>query len=115
MEATGCGNLESLLTELQKVVQPAEALAARSWAPAQRAAYSDTVAKRSVLRTIHTIREKSLTLDTLVREQKLAIVAAFQDVKTGRVSFYQTADSGGIALDLPRLEDELSFVPPAAA
>ena len=115
LEATGCGNLESLLTELQKVVQPAEALAARSWAPAQRAAYSDTVAKRSVLRTIHTIREKSLTLDTLVREQKLAIVAAFQDVKTGRVSFYQTADSGGIALDLPRLEDELSFPPPAAA
>ena len=115
LEATGCGNLESLLTELQKVVQPAEALAARSWAPAQRAAYSDTVAKRSVLRTIHTIREKSLTLDTLVREQKLAIVAAFQDVKTGRVSFYQTADSGGIALDLPRLEDELSFTPPAAA
>ena len=115
LEATGCGNLEGLITELQKAVDPTEALAARTWQPAQRAAYSDTVAKRNVLRAVHTIREKSQTLDTMVREQRLAIVAAFQDVKTGRVTFYQTADSGDMDLELPRLEDELSSPPTVAA
>jgi MFS superfamily sulfate permease-like transporter len=110
-EATGCGNLDGLISELQKAVEPHEALAARSWQPAQRAAYSDTVAKRNVLRTVRTIREKSRTLDTMVREQRLAIVAAFQDVKTGKVTFYQTADSGSMDLELPRLEDELSLAP----
>jgi hypothetical protein len=47
----------------------------------------------------------------MVREQRLAIVAAFQDVKTGKVTFYQTADSGSMDLELPRLEDELSLAP----
>jgi carbonic anhydrase/SulP family sulfate permease len=111
LEATGCGNLEGLLTEIQKAVDPMEALAARTWQPAQRAAYSDTVAKRNVLRTVRTIRTESQTLDKMVREQRLAIVAAFQDVKTGKVSFYQTADSGDMELELPRLEDELSSSP----
>ena len=108
IEATGCVNLEGLITEIQNSVEAQEALSLRTWQPAQRRAYSDIVAKRNVLRTVRNIRDDSRTLDTLVREGKLAIVAAFQDVKTGKVSFYQTADSSHQNLNLPRLEDELS-------
>jgi carbonic anhydrase/SulP family sulfate permease len=110
LEATGCGNLEGLITEIQKSIDPKEALAARTWQPAQRTAYTDAVAKRNVLRNVQVIRSKSRTLDTLIREQKLAIVAAFQDVKTGKVTFYQTADSSDLDLQLPSLEEELSVL-----
>lgn len=108
LEATGCGNLEGLINEIQKSIDPKEASAARTWQPAQRTAYSDAVAKRNVLRNVQVIREKSQTLDTMVREQRLAIIAAFQDVKTGKVTFYQTADSSELDLHLPSLEEELS-------
>ncbi len=115
MEATGCGNLGSLISEIQKAIDPNEVLAAHTWQPAQRIAFADNIGKRNVLRAVRTIREKSQTLDTMVRAQRLAIVAAFQDVKTGKVTFYQTADSGAMDLELPRLEDDLSFPPAVTA
>lgn len=108
LDVTGCGHLGGLLSEIQLSVEPQEALASRTWLPAQRSAYSDTVAKRNVLHTVRVIREKSKTLDALVSENKLAIVAAFQDVKTGKVTLYQTAYSSNRDLNLPKLEEELS-------
>ena len=108
LEATGCGNLEGLISEIQSSVEPHEAAAARVWQPSQRSVYIDTVAKRNVLRTIRTICEKSLTLEIMIREQRLAVVAAFQDVKSGSVTFYQTAYSSSLDLNLPKIEDELA-------
>ena len=108
LESTGCGNLGGLISEIQHSVHPEEAAAARTWQPQQRAAYQDTVAKRNVLRTIQTICDKSRTIETLIREQRLAIVAAFQDVKSGVVTFYQTSFSSSLDLNLPKLETELS-------
>ncbi len=108
LEATGCGNLEGLISEIQSSVDPHEAAAARTWQPSRRSAYLDTVAKRNVLRTIRTICEKSQTLEVMIREQRLAVVAAFQDVKSGTVTFYQTAYSSSLDLNLPNIEDELA-------
>ena len=108
LEATGCGNLEGLISEIQSSVDPHEAAAARTWQPSRRTAYLDTVAKRNVLRTIRTICEKSQTLEVMIREQRLAVVAAFQDVKSGTVTFYQTAYSSSLDLNLPNIEDELA-------
>ena len=108
LEATGCGNLEGLISEIQSSVDPHEAAAARTWQPSRRTAYLDTVAKRNVLRTIRTICEKSQTLEIMIREQRLAVVAAFQDVKSGTVTFYQTAYSSSLDLNLPKIEDELA-------
>ena len=108
LEATGCGNLEGLISEIQSSVDPHEAVAARTWQPSRRTAYLDTVAKRNVLRTIRTICEKSQTLEVMIREQRLAVVAAFQDVKSGTVTFYQTAYSSSLDLNLPNIEDELA-------
>jgi hypothetical protein len=44
----------------------------------------------------------------MIREQRLAVVAAFQDVKSGTVTFYQTAYSSSLDLNLPNIEDELA-------
>jgi MFS superfamily sulfate permease-like transporter len=108
LEATGCGNLEGLISEIQSSVEPQEALASRTWLPAQRSAHSEIVAKRNILRTVRSVREKSRTLDALVGENKLAIVAAFHDVRTGKITFYRTAHSSNRELSLPKLEDELA-------
>jgi carbonic anhydrase/SulP family sulfate permease len=108
LESTGCGNLGGLISDIQQSVNAEEASLVRTWQPSQRASYIDTVAKRNVLRTIQTICEKSLTLETLIQEQRLAIVGAFQDVKSGLVTFYQTSFSSSLDLNLIKLEDELA-------
>ena len=115
LESTGCGNLGGLISDIQQSVDAEEASVVRTWQPSQRASYIDTVAKRNVLQTIQTICEKSLTLETLIREQRLAIVGAFQDVKSGLVTFYQTAHSSSLDLNLPRIEEELAKIPPITA
>jgi carbonic anhydrase/SulP family sulfate permease len=115
LESTGCGNLGGLISDIQQSVDAEEASVVQTWQPSQRASYIDTVAKRNVLRTIQTICEKSLTLETLIREQRLAIVGAFQDVKSGLVTFYQTAHSSSLDLNLPRIEEELAKIPPITA
>jgi MFS superfamily sulfate permease-like transporter/carbonic anhydrase len=106
-KSTGCVTLETLLTEIQKTIPPEELPQIIHWRPEQKSEFSDTIAKRNVLRTISGIRRNSSTLDTLVRDGKLAIVGAFYDVKTGHVRFYKTADSYPTPLELADLEVEL--------
>jgi len=45
------------------------------------------VARKNVLNTMNYIREKSRILDRLVREDKVMMVGAIYDVKTGKVDF----------------------------
>lgn len=108
-EATGCGNLDALVSEIQNSINATEAAACKTWVPPRRSAYIDMVAKRNVVRTIQMIHEKSRTLDALVRERKIAIVGAFQDVKSGRVGFYRTALSNDLELNLPSLEEAIAL------
>lgn len=92
-EATGCVNLDSLITEIQQSVDLSTCKKPGEWAPGEKAAYSNEVSRRNVLRTMRMIRERSSTLDGLVREGRIAIVGALYDVSTGQVSFFQTPDS----------------------
>ncbi|HEY1084516.1 MAG TPA: SulP family inorganic anion transporter [Prosthecobacter sp.] len=92
-EATGCVNLDSLITEIQQSVDLSTCKKPGEWATGEKAAYSNEVSRRNVLRTMRMIRERSSTLDGLVREGRIAIVGALYDVSTGQVSFFQTPDS----------------------
>lgn len=92
-EATGCVNLDSLITEIQLSVDLRTCKKPNEWAPGEKAAYSNEVSRRNVMRTMRMIRERSSTLDGLVREGKIAIVGAMYDISTGQVSFFQTPDS----------------------
>lgn len=92
-EATGCVNLDSLISEIQQSVDMGTCKQADQWLPGEKAAYANEVSRRNVLRTMRMIRERSSTLDGLVREGKIAIVGAMYDITTGKVSFFQTENS----------------------
>ncbi len=93
-EATGCGNLDTLISEIQLSIDAATLPAPDAWLAGEKAAYSNEVARRNVLRTMHMIRSRSATLDQLVLEGRIAIAGALYDVATGQVNFLQTADAG---------------------
>lgn len=100
-EATPCGNLDGLVSEIQLAINPATLKQADKWAPGEKAAYSNEISRRNVIRTIATIRKRSATLDKLVVEGRIAIVGALYDVTSGDVSFFQSAESSLIKLDIP--------------
>lgn len=100
-EATGCSNLDGLVTEIQQAIDPRTLKQPAQWQPGEKAAFSNEVARRNVIRTIHVIRERSATLDKLVLEGRIVIVGGLYDVSTGHVSFFQTQESSVAKLDLP--------------
>lgn len=100
-EATGCGNLDGLVTEIQLSIDRCTCKRADQWLPGEKKAYSNEVSRRNVLRTIRVIRERSTALDRLVREGKIAIVGGLYDVSTGQVTFFRTAESSVAEMDLP--------------
>ena len=100
-EATGCVNLDGLILEIQQSVDLSTMKKPDQWLPGERAAYGNEVSKRNVLRTMHKIRERSTTLDNLVRKGRIAIVGALYDIKTGEVSFFQTSESSLAKLPIP--------------
>ena len=100
-EATGCVNLDGLITEIQQSVDLSTIKKPDQWLPGEKEAYANEVSKRNVLRTMHKIRERSATLDDLVRQGTIAIVGALYDIKTGEVSFFQTSESSLAKLPIP--------------
>jgi carbonic anhydrase len=101
-EATPCGNLDGLVTEIQQSINPATLKKpTEQWAPGEKAAFANEISRRNVIRTIRTIRQRSAALDRLVLEGKIAIVGALYDVTSGRVDFFQTAESSLQPLAVP--------------
>lgn len=92
-EATGCANLDGLIDEIQQSVVMSTCKLPDQWQPGEKSDYADAVSQRNVLRTMRMIRERSPTLDRLVRDGKIAIVGAMYDISTGAVEFFQTPGS----------------------
>lgn len=93
-EATPCGNLDGLVTEIQQAVDTSRLKKADEWAsPAEKSAYANEMSRLNVIRTIKMIRQRSATLDKLVMEGKIAVVGALYDVTSGKVDFFQTPES----------------------
>jgi carbonic anhydrase/SulP family sulfate permease len=100
-EATPCANLDGLVTEIQRAINPATLKKPDQWVPGEKAAYTNEISRLNVIQTIETIRKRSSTLDRLVEEGKIAIVGAQYDVTSGAVNFFQTAESSVAKLDVP--------------
>jgi len=92
-EATPCGNLDGLITEIQQSINPASLKDCSQWSAADKAIFNNEIARANVIRTISVIRQRSKTLDKLVAEGKIAIVGCLYDVKAGTANFYQSRDS----------------------
>lgn len=100
-EATGCVNLDSLITEIQLSVDPGTCKRAGEWLPGEKEAYANEVSRRNVLRTMRMIQERSSTLADMVKTGRLAIVGALYDIQMGEVSFFQTTGSSTVPLSIP--------------
>ena len=104
VEATGCVNLGSLITEIQLSVDLSTCKREGAWLPGEKAAYSNEVSRRNVLRTMRMITERSSTLAGLVEAGKLVVVGAMYDIQTGKVDFFQTRDSTSPSLSIPTVK-----------
>lgn len=100
-EATGCCNLDILISEIQLSVDRHTCKQPNQWRPGEKAAYANEVSRRNILRTMRMIRERSATINKLVLEDKVAIVGALYDISTGEVSYFQTPDSSRQPLSIP--------------
>lgn len=95
-EATGCTNLDSLISDIQQSVNTRECKNLSQWPSQEQENYVNDVARKNVLRTISNIRKNSPTLDKLAREGKIAIVGGMYDISTAEVSFFQASENGSL-------------------
>lgn len=86
---TNCVNLDSLIDDIQKSINPLECENIKDWVSSKKTEYYNEVCHKNVMRAIKEIREQSSTLDNLIRENKVAVVGAMYDITTGVVSFFQ--------------------------
>ena len=89
LETTGCTNLDSVVTEIQKAIELPSLKEYNHWSPEERQTFVDDIARRNVLRTMETLRMESPVLDRLDDEGRICIVGGMYDVRTGRVKFMQ--------------------------
>ena len=86
-QATGCEHLDSLVSEIQKSIEPGTKPHG-DWVTLEtKRIFVDDVATRNVVRTIAGIRSASRTLRELEQAGKIAILGAMYDIKTGKVTF----------------------------
>ncbi len=86
-EATGCQHLDAIVNEIQRSADGITFQAASEPSSAEALSIVDAVARENVLRVVKELRQQSLTLDKLVRENRIAIVGAMYDVVTGGIEF----------------------------
>ena len=90
-EATGCQHLGHIVGEIQKSTDLAACRRAGLLSAADKQSFVDGLARRNVLQVVQRLREQSMTLDRLVRAERIAIVGAMYDVVTGEIEFLHDA------------------------
>ena len=86
-EATGCENLDALVSEIQKSIGLPDPARVAAMADDEKEAFTQVVTSRNVLRTLGQIRQGSGALRQLEAEGKIAIVGAVYDIGTGEVEY----------------------------
>lgn len=107
-EATGCVNLDSLIEDIQKSIDPLECKNINGWNSKKKEEYYNEVCHKNVVRSMQEIRRQSSTLDKLITEEKVAIVGAMYDISTAEVSFFQV--SGCSPSSTETLNQKSSFI-----
>jgi len=82
-DRTGCQHIEPILREIQESISPSELSRLDRQSESEREDYINEIARANVRRTVESIIERSDTLAALVQEERIAIVGALYDVKTG--------------------------------
>ena len=87
-QATGCTNLEPLVREIQRSIDPDECRKMGRLSPEEQDAFINDVARRNVLHTVDQILDQSGTLRRQVDDGQIAIVGSMYDVNTGGIEFF---------------------------
>lgn len=88
-EVTGCENLDSLISEIQKSIKLSEIRSYSEWSNLEKETYLNTLARKNVLYSINQIRKKSTLLKELEEQKKIAIVGALYNISTAEVTFFE--------------------------
>ena len=92
-EATGCMNLESLISEIQKSIDHDGCKDYNLWNIEKKEEYLDDLAYKNVLKSMQKLRQKSSILDGLVKKGEIALVGAMYNIGTAEVIFFQSSES----------------------
>ncbi len=95
LAATGCGNLDVLVTEIQKSIGLPDPTRITAMTGDERQEFVQLVANRNVLRTLGHIRQNSDILRQLEADGKIAVVGAMYDIGTGEVEFLTRPPTDG--------------------
>ncbi|HMO17671.1 MAG TPA: SulP family inorganic anion transporter [Oligoflexia bacterium] len=87
-EATGCEHLDAIINRVSKSIKnlPTQL---EMLNPQRKEEFVDSVAKENVLAAINQIVEESHTVRDLLKEEKVALVGALYDVRTGKIDFFE--------------------------
>ena len=96
-EATGCDNLDVIVSTIQASVEAKEVAGKADWSPDERAAYANEVSRRNVHRTVERILNESPPLARRVESCEIGIVGAIYDISTGEVEFLTGCDGKTLA------------------
>lgn len=91
-ELTGCDNLDSLITEIQKSINLNEFKDFNLWTPSEKENHLNDLAYKNVLHSIEQIREKSPILKELMQQRKISIVGAMYNISNAEVTFFSASD-----------------------
>ena len=94
-EATGCQHVEHILRDIDESIVPESALHFEQMSSSERESFVNDVARRNVLHVVRSLRERSATLDRLVREGKIVIAGAIYDVVSRDMEFLTEAPKSG--------------------
>lgn len=88
-EATGCGNLDSLVVEIQKSVDHEKCRCFDVMGDDAKAKFLEDVTRKNVRNSMKSILEASDRLHELIGSGKVMLIGALYDVCTGRVEFFE--------------------------
>lgn len=84
-QSTGCQHIGSIVRDIQKSVDPTSCQDLVRLTPEEKTAFVDGVARRNALNTARRILLESQTIENLVREGRVKVVAAIYDVSSGKI------------------------------
>ncbi len=86
-EATGCQNIEHILSEIKRTLGPGELRDLKKLSPSELSVFVDDIARRNVLNVVQSLPLQSITIARLVEAGNIEIIGAIYDVVTRRIRF----------------------------
>lgn len=87
-QVTGCQHIDSLIDEIQKVIDVDVGKRSTEWSQEEKQSFVDEIARKNVIHTMQVIRQRSDTLRKLAEEGKIKIVGCLYDIRTGKIDLF---------------------------